>query len=528
MFRSPAPRVLGVSLGVIGLWFGFPNPIVQLPLLALAYPFALLWLSLDAQRNRWAVFRVGTVTGIVASTSCLYWLAVPLHAQGQLPWIVAVICTAAIGGYVGLYAGVFCLLVHLTRNRLKPLSRGVFVGSAWVLLETARGVWFSGFPWLTLSAAFAPWPLAMQGASLVGAYWVSGIWVAIVCWVMGVIAPAYGTDGSATRPLCDVSSRRDRRACALAALVLVVGLVSHGAYQLSRDQPGAGAAFRVALVQSNIDQNDKWEETLQRATVERYLSLSAESTRAARPDLLVWPETAMPFYFQEHPEFGRTIRAFAASNRTPILLGTPGYARAPAEGEFLLYNRAWLLDASGRDAGHYDKQHLVPFGEYIPLGVGLPFLDALRRGVGDFSPGTAIAPLRLDNLALGVLICYEMIFPELAQQRVAEGANVLVNISNDAWFGATSAPEQHLQLSVLRAVEQSRYVLRGTSTGISTIIDPYGRIVKRSDLFKPEVISGVVMTSSKVTVFHRVHDGVWPMALAIAAAVLLFAPRQRS
>jgi apolipoprotein N-acyltransferase len=519
-------NALCILLGAAGLWLGFPNPVAQLPLLALAYPLALLLLGLGAP-GRWPAFRMGWLTGIAGSSACLYWLALPVHEYGQLPWALAVPCAVAIGAYVGLYAGLFCLLAHLTRDRLTPFRRGLFLGCAWLLLEMLRGVFLTGFPWLVLSAAFAPWPVAVQGASLVGAYGLSGLLVAVVCWAMGAMAPECGLHCPGARRSVTPSSLAQTLACALGASLVAFGLVGYGAYTLSRGLPKDGEPFRVALVQGNIDQDQKWEPAFQRATVERYLSLSKDAVSAGHPAFIVWPETAMPFYFQEHKEFGPAIRAFAAANRTPVLIGTPGYVNAPVKRGFLLYNRAMLVDEAGGDAGHYDKEHLVPFGEYAPPGLDMPFLETLMQGVGDFTPGAAVAPLRLGNLALGILICYETIFPELAQQRVADGANVLVNISNDAWFGTTAAPEQHLQLSVLRAVEQGRYVLRGTNTGISAIIDPQGRIAERGGLFRAEVIGGVATARAETTVFHRVHHLVWPVALGLAAAALLLPTRRR-
>ncbi len=487
-------NALCILLGAAGLWLGFPNPVAHLPLLALAYPLALLLLGLGAT-GRWSAFRLGWLTGIAGSSACLYWLALPVHEYGQLPWVLAVPCGVAIGAYVGLYGGLFCLVARLTRDRLAPFRRGLFLGCAWLLLEMLRGVFLTGFPWLTLSAAFVPWPVAIQGVAVVGAY---------------------------------PSSLAQTLACALGASLVAFGLVGYGAYILSRGLPKDGEAFRVALVQGNIEQDQKWEPAFQRATVERYLSLSKDAVAAGHPDLVVWPETAMPFYFQEHKEFGPAIRAFAAANRTPVLVGTPGYVNAPVKRGFLLYNRAMLVDAAGGDAGHYDKEHLVPFGEYAPPGLDMPFLETLMQGVGDFTPGVSVAPLRLGNLALGILICYETIFPELAQQRVADGASVLVNISNDAWFGTTSAPEQHLQLSALRAVEQGRYVLRGTNTGISAIIDPHGRIAERGGLFRAEVIGGMATARTETTVFHRMQHLVWPVALGLAALALLLPVRRRS
>lgn len=519
-------NLLCILLGAAGLWLGFPNPVGQLPPLVLAYPLALLLLGLRA-RSKGSAFRLGWLAGIAGSSACLYWLALPVHEYGQLPWVLAVPCAVAIGAYVGLYAGLFCLVARMTRDRLGPFRRGLFLGCVWLLLEVLRGVFLTGFPWLALSAAFAPWPVAIQGAALVGVYGLSGLLVAAVCWTMGAVAPEYGPRPPGMRRSVTPASLAQTLACALGAALVTFGLTGYGAHTLSHDLPDNGAWFRVALIQGNIDQNQKWEEAFQRTTVQRYLTLSRDAVNAGRPDLIVWPETAMPFYFQEHKEFGPAVRAFAAASRTPVLLGTPGYVNAPVPRGFLLYNRAMLLDARGGDAGFYDKEHLVPFGEYAPPGLDMPFLESLMQGVGDFTPGTAVAPLRTGNLALGILVCYETIFPELAQQRVAEGATVLVNISNDAWFGATSAPEQHLQLSALRAVEQGRYVLRGTNTGISAIIDPRGRIVERGGLFQTHVISGTAAARTETTVFHRVRQSLWPTALGLATVVLLPPPPRR-
>jgi len=186
----------------------------------------------------------------------------------------------------------------------------------------------------------------------------------------------------------------------------------------------------------------------------------------------------------------------------------------------VLHNRACLVDAEGSLDGYYDKEHLVPFGEYVPLKDTLFFLSKLVHGIGDFAPGKAEKPLKNGNLALGVLICYETIFPELAQDRVAAGANLLVNISNDAWFGRSAAPRQHLHLSLLRAVEQERWLARATNTGISAVVDPRGRIVRQSGLFTAEVVAGEVGLATRRSPFHRAAVVIGPLLAAGAAALL--------
>lgn len=179
-----------------------------------------------------------------------------------------------------------------------------------------------------------------------------------------------------------------------------------------------------------------------------------------------------------------------------------------------------MLDSHTNATSWYDKEHLVPFGEYMPLAGILP-LQKLVSGVGDFVPGQNSKALKSGDLALGVLVCYEAIFAGLAQDRVSQGANLLVNISNDAWFGDTSAPHQHLQLAALRAIEQGRYLVRSTNTGISAFIDPLGRIKVAGPQFKELAASGVVHPHAELTVFHQIYRYLLP-AFGLLAAVFVF------
>jgi apolipoprotein N-acyltransferase len=231
----------------------------------------------------------------------------------------------------------------------------------------------------------------------------------------------------------------------------------------------------------------------------------------------------MPFFFQNQPEYASAIRGFANKYGVPLLMGAPAHDEGATD-KRRTFNRAFLIGGNGQDLGFYDKDHLVPFGEYLPPWLDHPALAVLLQGVGNFTPGISKLPLRLKDLALGLLICYETIFPERAQARVGAGAGLLLNISNDAWFGLTSAPEQHLQLSVLRAVEQGRWLVRATNTGFSAFVDPAGRIRARSNLMQTETLVGIAMPKQGFTPFHHLFPWLTWLTLAVLACMLIICP----
>ena len=228
-------------------------------------------------------------------------------------------------------------------------------------------------------------------------------------------------------------------------------------------------------------------------------------TRPFRPQLVVWPETALPFFFQEGSPLAKRTIAAVKEMGCPFVFGSPAYGGT--KGNISYYNRAYLLSSSGRILGTYDKIHLVPFGEYVPLKRFLPFVHRLVPAAGDFSPGVKSEPLPLSPFPAGVLICYEAIFPELARSQVMHGAAILINLTNDAWFGPTSAPFQHLAMAVFRAVETGRPLIRAANTGFSAVVGPRGRILKQSGLFVEEVLMvEVPVHQGKTTPYTRFGD----------------------
>jgi apolipoprotein N-acyltransferase len=334
----------------------------------------------------------------------------------------------------------------------------------------------------------------------------------------GSLLGAYGLAGLIVLGVAWLVIGRFRLLPVLSTLLLFLMTSAFGLVR-SVEIPLNTRLISASVIQGNIDQTVKWSAEYQASSVRKYLDLTRETIDEDRPGLVVWPETALPFYFQEPGELSDLVREFVREHGVPLVVGAPGFTQ---EGEdFLYHNRSFLLDPRGRTAGHYDKEQLVPFGEYVPFRRFLPFLGKLVEGAGDFSPGRSTAPLITGDIALGPLICYEAIFPKIAQRRVEQGANILVNMSNDAWFGTSSAPRQHLDLAVLRAVEQKRCIIRATNTGISTLIDHRGEIVHPTPLFETmSVHFGTVPLIDQTTFYHRWNDAVG-MGIIVLPGLLL-------
>lgn len=542
------------AAGSLAVFLGTPNPAVHVPLLMLVYPAVLLLASRTA-----FPFRLGWAAGIPGAAGALYWIAVAAHMYGGFPWLLAAPCSILLGMYVALWGGVFAWIMARLHT-LSPVRRAAAAGVLWFLLEWIRGWFGTGFSWLTLSSGLAAWPVLMQPLSVLGEYGYSGFLAAAACLACEGLT------------LCGASvSRKKGAALAAGALLLLAVAAGFGAWRLSvmpERLASGGTPVSITLVQGSVRQDIKWSSEYQRQTLERYIRLSVDGVREnvnalagarhsvpraselapfmgrsgmpgdaalapALPDVLLWPETAMPFAYPSGP-FSEELRAFVRGLGIPLIFGAPGVERSP-QGKTLLYNRAFLLSPKG-DGGHYDKEHLVPFGEYLPPVLDWKIFESLLQGLGGFEPGTeeqlfTLTPAGRPKVDMGMLICYEAIFPELARARVAEGAGVLLNISNDAWYDYTSAPMQHLQLSLMRAVEEGRYVVRATNSGITAILDPLGGIHAMGSeedghaLFVPGSLTGTALALQGHTPYFYLHP--WLPAAGFVLLLLLALPALR-
>lgn len=532
-FRRLSPLTLFiVLLGAAGFFFGMPNTVLHFPPLALLYPLCLYLLASLAPTGKLAFFH-GWLLGLAAHTAGLYWMVYPMHDVAGIPFALAVPCVLLLFSYFACYGALACLAMRNLRllfGAPGPGSTGrlasfllppLLGGLAFAGFEVLCGVLFTGFPWLNLSAAFGFSESWIQAASLFGGYGLSGLFAVAAC-----LAAA------------DLLAFPDRKRIALVlGAVVLFSIPGYGLLRLDKDRPEpSGPPLSLVMIQGNIDQNQKWLPAFQKGTLEHYITLSERVLRElhnADPrkatDLVLWPETAMPFYFELHPEYAERLYRFASDNQVGLAFGSLGVLRT-AHQPARLNNRLYLLSPSGGIAGYYDKRHLVPFGEYTPFSADIPLLRDLLQGM-DFSPGTVTEPIPLSTgkgiFSLGVLICYEAIFPSLAQERVEHGADILVNVSNDGWFRKSSAPWQHLSHVALRAVEQSRPVLRATNTGVTAVLDARGRILSRIEgLFVDDTLAATAEPCKEITFFHRVHP-IPEMGLVALALFSLFGYKLR-
>jgi len=540
---------LFILLGVLSFFFAFPNQIVQIPLLILAYPYALCMLGEKALTRRDA-FRTGWLCGTLGGTAIMSWVIVPMNEVAGIPFLLAAPCAIILGMYIGLYSGAFSTLTYLTRSQ-PCVYRVLFLGLGWYLLEYIRGLFLTGLPWASLSAAFVPWPPLIQGAALVGAYGLSGIFAALASipaiqnnsrtgWIVAstlfAILAVTGWAFLEQSPLIAMTTQSTAQNSENTASTT----------DTSATSDTADTALTIMMIQGNIDQNVKWNPDLQHQTVTHYIQFTRQAlakldTMHQKPDLIIWPETAMPFDIERHSLLTELVKNLVTSSETALLFGAPGFVpqkdstplntRLP----YSIFNRAYLFTPSqGLSTALYEKEHLVPFGEYMPPWLDIPFMRPLLQNVGNFSTGQQTQPLPLVRTTktlekLGILICYEAIFPELARERVAQGASLFINISNDAWFGKTPAAEQHLQLSAMRAVEQYRPIARATNTGITCFIDPYGRISARTKLFETTSLTNTILPQNANTIFYSLEPILPLVSLGgfMALCAIMFVRRKR-
>jgi apolipoprotein N-acyltransferase len=309
---------------------------------------------------------------------------------------------------------------------------------------------------------------------------------------------------------------------ALVLVLLLVATLGYGFYRLKT--PDRGELFKVSLTQGNIPQDVKWDPAYQEATIAVYEKLSRQAC-AGGSDLVVWPESAAPFYLQSDLKNTARIKSLANELKTCMVVGSPAFEMDGQRTKYL--NSAFLLAPDGVVLGRSDKMHLVPFGEYVPLARLLPFVNKLVEGIGDFSPGAAPSPLDTGKAKIGILVCFEGIFPELSRAYVRAGGRLLVNITNDAWFGRSSAPYQHLSMTVFRAVENRVPLVRAANSGISSIIDSRGHIRSMTQIFKETYLSGEVKLGDRVSVYTRFGDLFAFACLGGGALIVAFSFRKK-
>ncbi len=434
---------------------------------------------------------------------------------GGLGTPMAAVAAAILVAYLSLFPALFALILARLYKRIGTAAV-LMAPAVWVTSELGRQYVWDGFPWLLLGySQVTVLPIA-QTASLVGVYGLSAL------LALTASAAAY------------VAIDDTRRRWVAAALVagLVVGCAVWGSLRLrSASLLEQGAPVRVAVLQGNILQADKWNPGLRDAITDRYL----EMTRQALADgatFIMWPESSTPFFFEQDLVRAGAIRRLAHESGATLLIGSDQIEPVRASPAVdtpteRIYNAAFLLKPDGTIGAVYRKMHLVPFGEYVPLANLLFFVGPIVEAVSAFSPGTDPVLLPIGNHMASTAICYEVIFPSLIRQFVVDGSELLTTITNDAWYGRSSAAYQHWDQASMRAIEQGRYLARAANTGISGFVDPYGRVMARTDLFEPAVLVNDLRFLQHRTVYNRTGDLIAWLSLAFTAAALLATWRAR-
>lgn len=498
ILRDSRPILLAVLTGIL-LVFSFPKFGVGLLAWIAFVPLLLALHGTDKPRNA-ALW--GFLTGIVFHIGLLYWISQVIVMYGYLPLYIGISAMVLLSCVLSIYFSIFSAALVFLRNR--GFSEIVTAPLLWTCLEFIKSHLFTGFPWENLAYSQYKFLTIIQFTDITGIYGLS--FVVIFVNVL----------------LFDLLTQRQNGKTVLKELVagciILVLLVGYGRFSLNRvhTELKRADAMEVSLIQGNIDQNIKWNPQYQEESVEIYKNMSLAKAPVGR-GLIVWPETATPFFFQEVFDLSRTVRAIPRLTSDWLLFGSPSYVE---EGKRTFYmNSAFILSPDGQIAGKYDKVHLVPYGEYVPLRNFFPFINKLVAGIGDFRRGEGNNPLKFGNHSLGILICYEGIFPELSREYKKKGAGLLVNITNDAWFGRTSAPYQHLSMTVFRAVENRIFFLRSANTGISAIINPSGKIIKNTGLFERTVLRGSVKFLDRKTIYALYGDVFVYICLMMLGAV---------
>ena len=484
-----------------GLLLALSFPKFGQPLIAWVALVPLL-IAIDRQ-SAGRAFLLGLTAGVVHFAGTLYWITNVMVLYGGLGAFVAVLVNLSLILYLSLFPAMFAwTMARLLRGAGPAMLMAAPL--VWVATELGRTRLFTGFPWVLLGySQVTVLPIA-QLASVLGVYGVS----ALVVLVSSALTWALSARVRGARlPLVPLA----------ATLALVASVAIWGGLRVSSDGLNAsGETVRVGLIQNNVSLGEKSDPSRTRPIFRSYLAMSRQAA-AQGATLVVWPESATPFMFAENLPASEEVRLLARESRASILLGSDQIEHGETPRYF---NSAYMVTPEGQTGGVYQKIHLVPFGEYVPLKQLFFFASKLVEAVSDFSAGEQATLLPVGDHRISTSICYEVVYPALVRDFVRGGSELLTTITNDAWFGATSAPYQHFAQASMRAIENGRYLVRAANTGISGIVDPYGRVRAQSGLFQPAVMVGEARFLQTVTIYQRTGDLFAWVALAASAALL--------
>ncbi len=481
-------------------------------------------------------FYAGLVTGITFFTTLIYWIVPTIHVYGGLHIIFAIGVLTLLCLYLALYPAVFSLTLKILKWGKKSITASYFLplltACLWTGLEYIRTYAFTGFSWGTLGYSQFKNLNLIQIADFTGVYGVSFIIVLV--------------NSSLALLWINFKTRLKRQYIVplIYTIVLITCAYTYGSQRINiiDSQIKKAQKTKIAIIQGNIKQDLKWSDEFKIKTIEKYIQLSKSQIKK-QPDLVIWPETALPFYYGLEKGLSKHVDRCVKSSQSDFLIGSPAFEHGKEETKF--YNRVYMLDQFANISGIYDKHHLVPFGEYVPFGKYLTFLGKITAQAGNFSPGKqSFTPLVFNDNTLkktlnlqvtdnqkdtrtlkvtrktGMLICFEILFPSIASKFVENGADILTTITNDAWFGHSSAAMQHFSIAVFRAIENHRTMARAANTGISGFIDPKGEVIAATSLFTDRAVTCQVPVLTSISFYTR-HGDLFAMGSALTIFAVL-------
>ena len=460
-------------------WFGF---ICFVPLLLLMPASSIKEL-----------FLFGWVSGFFFNLGNLYWIYYVIQHYSTVHPALCVGILLLLCIVLALFWGVFLAFSGLLRNRLGLLTALLVAPFVWVSLEWIRNQ-TTEFPWCLLGYSQYNHLRIAQLATFTGVYGLSWLLMAFNAALASFIIL--------------------RKSYYIIAMVLLTAYVAlYGHFRI--DRPVGESSARVGLIQGNVPQDVKLDYQFAEQIHKKHVSMTEDLIRSSAPDVIFWAEASTLFPIRTGGVWSKEIWELAASTRTPLIVGSDTFT-----GEEV-FNSAYLVNEKGELEAQYDKIYLVPFGEYVPLKKIFRFAGKMVPEISDFSPGTNYEPFRIGAEKVSINICFEVVFPQLSRAFCNRGATLLATITNDAWFGRTSAPYQHFAMSVLRAIENRRYLIRAANTGISGFVDPYGRILQKTDIFVQAGITGEIRWISERTFYTRFGDWLVYLSILICVAAVL-------
>lgn len=459
--------------------------------------FFLAWISLlplffflYKSQDYKTVLKGSLIFGLFYFFGNVYWIYHALYHYGSVPFVLSYAIVGLLSLYLAVYPVVFSLIYkNLLKNYLPTSFYAPFL---WVSLEVLRTYLFTGFPWAVVGYTQYKFILIAQIADITGIYGVSYLIILFNCAIFDIWK--FKKDKKAYILLSPIPTLIS---IVVTSLIFIFSIV-YGVKKIN--EPVAGKIFKSAVIQGSIPQHEKWDFEKINEILFIYKNLTIKA-KEQNPQLVIWPETAIPFIFDKNKFFSLELIKFIKEQNVYLLFGS---IMERGENEFT--NSAVLIDPDGTVAYYYDKIHLVPFGEYVPLRKILFFIEKLTVGTVDYQAGSSYNIAITPYGKFATLICYESIFPGLVRKFYKKGGQFIVNITNDAWFGDSSGPYQHFSKAVFRAIENRKPLIRVANSGISGFIDSKGRVISKTKLFERVYLVEAVYVDEKISFYTKYGD----------------------